>query len=318
MARPPDSAAVLFPGALGDFMCFLPTLHALRERHSGQLLLVAKSELLDLVEIPALGAASVDRREIADLFAVDGDPAPATRALFDGFDSVYSWTGFGDVGFSQRLAATSRGRVSVYRFRGMRPGEHAVDYYARCVGLDPSPLGAPSVRLDRDWLAAFKRQHQLDARSIIVFHPGSGSHKKNWRGFEAVIQYWRQQHADAIVLVRGPAEAGNTMRSQSGVVVVDGISLPQVAALLADRTIYLGNDSGISHLAGAVGAYAVVLFGPSDPGTWAPRGARVHVVHALNPCPVCLETFCLHRLPVETVIRALEVQRRIAARSVEL
>ena len=308
MPPPRDSAAVLFPGALGDFICFLPTLRALRGRHAGQLLLVAQPALLDLVELPALATASIDRREIADLFAVDAETAPATRALFEGFDSVYSWTGFGNPDFSQRLAATSRGRLSVFRFRGMLRGEHAADYYARCVGVAPSPLGAPSIRRDQVWLTAFKQRHHLDARRVLVVHPGSGSPSKNWQGFEPMILGWCRRHADTIVLLRGPAEARDSIRNVPEVIAVDGLSLPQVAALLGDSALYLGNDSGISHLAGAVGARAVVLFGPSDPSVWAPRGERVHVVYAPTPCTACPGTFCVHRLPVDSVTGALEAR----------
>jgi ADP-heptose:LPS heptosyltransferase len=306
MARPPDSAAVLFPGALGDFICFLPTLRALRQRHAGELLLVAKPELLDLAEM-RLTTASIDRREIADLFAVGSEPAPATATLFGGLDHVYSWTGFGNADFSQRLVATSRGRVTVYPFRGMQRGEHAADYYARCVGLDPLPLSMPRFRQDRGWLADFNRQHQLDARQLLVIHPGSGAPRKNWQGFEGVIAYWRLKHLHTIVLPRGPADAHGTSFDVPEVIEVDGLSLPQVAALLAECALYLGNDSGISHLAGAVGAHAVVLFGPSDPSAWAPRGDGVQIVHAPAPCAECPDTFCVHRLPVESVIHALEV-----------
>lgn len=316
MSRPPDSAAVLFPGALGDFICFLPTLRALRQRHAGELLLVAKPDLLGLAEMRLI-TASIDRREIADLFAVGNEPALATAALFGGLDYVYNWTGFGNADFSQRLAATSRGRVTVYPFRGMQHGEHAADYYARCVGLAPLPLSMSRWREDRGWLADFKRQHQLDARQLLVLHPGSGAPRKNWQGFEQVIAHWRLKHPHAIVLMRGPAEARGTSFNVSEVIEVDGLSLPQVAALLADCALYLGNDSGISHLAGAVGAYAVVLFGPSDPSTWAPRGDAVHIVHAPTPCAECPDTFCVHRLPVESVIHALEARRTCTPQSVQ-
>jgi len=54
--------------------------------------------------------------------------------------------------------------------------------------------------------------------------------------------------------------------------------------VLARCDVYVGNDSGISHLAGAVGAPTLALFGPSDPLQWAPRGARVTVLRAGVTC----------------------------------
>jgi ADP-heptose:LPS heptosyltransferase len=307
MSVPPDSVAVLFPGALGDFICFLPTLHALRHRHSGRLLLVARSDVLDLVDLPAHIVASIDRREIADLFAVGSDPTPATFALFGGFESVHSWTGFGNADFLSRLSMASGGCVSVYRFRGMRPGEHAADYYARCAGVTAATTPPVRIRRDDDWVAAFKQRHQLRGRRMLVLHPGSGSPSKNWDGFAQLVRCWRQHHTQAIVLLCGPAEERCAMCYEPGVTAVDGLTLPRVAALLANCALYLGNDSGISHLAGAVGARAVVLFGPSDPTVWAPRGERVQVIHAPTPCPNCsADTFCVHRLPVDSVVHALE------------
>ena len=316
MPRPPDSAAVLFPGALGDFLCFLPTLRALRDRHAGQLLLVGSSTLLELVEIPALETASIDRREITDLFVTGQPIAPATKSLFGGFDHVYSWTGFGDADLQHRLSAVNRGRVSVYPFRNMRPTEHAVEYYARCVDVAPVAIDTTCMRRDLQWLAAFTRQHQLAEHRMFVLHPGSGSANKNWEGFDHTIRYWRQHYTDTIVVVRGPAETHAPIPSEPGVIAVDGLSLPQVAALLHDATLYLGNDSGISHLAAAVGARGVVVFGPSDPAVWGPRSAHLRVVHAPAACVDCpANTFCIHRLPVESVVGVLEAQVTAAPKS---
>ena len=306
MTPPLDSVAILFPGALGDFLCLLPTLRGLRDRHGGTLLLVATPTLLDLIEMPALTTASIDRREIADLFVVGSEVAPTTRSLLGGFDRVYSWTGFGNAEFLRRLSVASGGRVEVYRFRGMHPGEHAVDYYARCAGVATMAARVEDIRRDEEWFAAFKRRHQLTQQHLFVLHPGSGSPRKNWRGFDEVIRSWRRHHPDAIVLVRGPAEIRGATPHEAGLIAVEDLTLPQVAALLHNCTLYLGNDSGISHLAGAVGATGVVLFGPSDPVAWAPRGDRLHVVRAHAPCTQCAsETFCVHRLPVASVVRAL-------------
>ncbi len=310
MPLPPDSAAVLFPGALGDLICFLPTLHGLRNRHAGSLLLVAKSALLDLVALRDMAKTSIDRREIADLFVAGAELAPATRKLLGGCASVYSWTGYGNTNFSQRLAAASGGTVSVYRFRAMRPGEHAADYYARCAGIAPADLPPSIIGADTTWMAAFRQQHHLHDRPLAVIHPGSGSPRKNWRGFTPVMEYWGEHHRDAIVLLSGPADNRTVATAEPGIISVGGLPLPQVAGLLRESTLYLGNDSGISHLAGAVGACGAVLFGATDPRIWAPRSDRLQILHAPEPCGRCrADTFCVHRLPPETVIRVLEAQR---------
>jgi ADP-heptose:LPS heptosyltransferase len=302
-----DSALILFPGALGDFICFLPTLVALRARHQGRVLVVAKPALLDLVRPLQVATASIDGRAVADLFSSSLFVTAETENLLAGFDTVYSWAGFGDPDVSRHLTALTGGRVNSYRFRGMDPGEHAVDYYARCAGVAPSASINDVIAGDPEWFAALQRQRRL-RDSFAVIHTGSGSPRKNWTGFTAVVRWWRRQARDPVILLRGPAEAERGAGADCGAdVVVEGLTLPQVATLLRCARLYVGNDSGVSHLAAAVGATGVALFGPTDPATWAPRGPRLRTLHAPDPCQRCgPETFCTHRLAAERVIETLE------------
>jgi heptosyltransferase-2 len=57
------------------------------------------------------------------------------------------------------------------------------------------------------------------------------------------------------------------------------LTLPHLAAVL-ERSIFIGHDSGISHVAAAAGANCVLLFGPTDPNVWAPRNNNVRVLRA--------------------------------------
>lgn len=308
-----DRALVLFPGSLGDFICFLPTLCGLRARHRGQLRVVAKPALLELLRLPDTDSASIDRREIGDLFASGRDLAAETMTLLGGFNRVYSWTGFGDAAFARRLETATGGTVCMYRFRGTQSGEHAADYYARCVGLNLERTAAPLALVeDPEWLARFTAEHRIADQRIVVLHAGSGATRKNWQGFAAVARYWQRRFDDVLVQLRGPAEPDGSIVLR-GALQADGLSLPQVVALLRRSGLYLGNDSGVSHLAGAAGACGVVLFGASDPATWAPRSERLRVVCAADGCAACApDTFCVHRLAAEPVIRVLEAQRAVA------
>jgi len=311
MARRNDDALILFPGALGDFVCFLPTLCALRSRHRGRLLVVVKPALAELIDLPGSSTASIDRREIADLFSTAATFAPETRILFHGFPTSYSWTGYGDPAFAQRIAAVTGGTVHVHAFRGMQPGEHAVDYYAACAEISPVGHIGAVLRTDSHWLAGFERTHQLGGRRVVLLHAGSGSPRKNWLGFNGLSQYWRARYDDVILRLHGPAEPPPPRDAELNVLRVGGLSLPQVVALLRRAALYVGNDSGISHLAGAVGVGGVVVFGPSDPATWAPRSESLRVVTRLQTCTRCAaEAFCTHQLPVAVVLDELERARR--------
>ena len=139
-----------------------------------------------------------------------------------------------------------------------------------------------------------------------MLHPGSGSASKNWapERFAGLGQRLGEQLGAAPLVVGGPAD-GAALEAFDRVA---GYSFPrlierpliELAALLAGCDLYVGNDSGISHLAGLCGAPSLVLFGPTDPRLWRPLGPRVDVLRA-----------DLAQLPVE---RVADVARAILAR----
>jgi ADP-heptose:LPS heptosyltransferase len=112
---------------------------------------------------------------------------------------------------------------------------------------------------------------------FIAIHPGSGSGIKNWpvKKFEALAGMIREKGFH-IVWVAGPAE--EDMSSPSTDMVIRNAALPLLVHIFARSCLYVGNDSGISHLAAACGAPSVVLFGPSDPVVWKPLGKKVNIV----------------------------------------
>ena len=294
---------IFFPGALGDFLCAWPTLCARRVQDGGPITLAVREQFSPLVPQEQFACLSIDRREIADLFAA-GPLAAAARELFSGYSAVHSWTGYGDPNFVQRLEAVSGGAVSVHPFRGMRAGEHAAAYVARCLGVAQVETRLhPRLEAMR-WAEEFWRARALGNR-ILVVHPGSGSSKKDWGGMAAVAEAWRSGGYGEVVAIIGPAEEERMVHVPHDA-VVRRQPLDRVAAVLSRAQRYLGNDSGISHLAGAVGARGLVLFGPSDPVTWRPLGGTLEVLHAPKTCLTCgPDRFCTHRLGTDQVREVL-------------
>jgi ADP-heptose:LPS heptosyltransferase len=120
-----------------------------------------------------------------------------------------------------------------------------------------------------------------------------------------VARLWRGEPGGRVLLVTGPAEEERAARLPCDALARNE-RLDHLAALLRRAHLYLGNDSGVSHLAGLAGARGLVLFGPTDPRTWRPRGGGLRVLHAPTPCPACgPERFCVHRATVDTVGAAL-------------
>jgi heptosyltransferase-2 len=119
----------------------------------------------------------------------------------------------------------------------------------------------------------------------VAIHPGSGSAAKNWPD-----ERWRELMAllDApVLLVLGEAErerwterfvAQCASLQRHRLEVAGRLPLPALAAALRQCRFFLGHDSGVSHLAAAVGLPCVLLFGPTDPAMWAPPGPQVRVI----------------------------------------
>ncbi|SFM85262.1 glycosyltransferase family 9 protein [Thermodesulforhabdus norvegica] len=120
----------------------------------------------------------------------------------------------------------------------------------------------------------------------VVIHPGSGGLRKIWplKNWRATVLYIKQKYpAIPVLIVIGPADdvarpLAKSLEELPGVSVVDGPELMELARILATSRIYLGNDSGVSHLAAAVGAACCVIFGRTDPSVWAPLGKDVTIV----------------------------------------
>lgn len=301
MSARPIWTLVLFPGALGDLLCCWPALDGLLAAGHA-VTLVARADAAEVLPADALRACSIERREIVELFT-DAPLTEAAREFFGRFDRIDSFTGAGRSAFAERLAAAAGRPVSVHPFRGMRRGEHAAAYFARCLGIAPRVRVLP-VRGDAAaWAAALWDQHRLGNR-VLALHPGSGGVAKNWDGMAEVAHAWRHGGGRVLALL-GPAEIERNTSVPADIVVA-GEPLARVAAVVRRAHRFLGNDSGISHLAALVGAAALVLFGDTDPAAWAPRGDRVRVLRGDAPCGTCGPgRFCTHRLSVATVVAAL-------------
>ena len=136
-----------------------------------------------------------------------------------------------------------------------------------CECADPPPL-----------LAAPGTDGQ--SSGYVVLHPGSGSARKNYPDWTAVMA--RLEVRMPVCVLHGPADSaaidGLVAAWPAGLPaprLVRDPSLDELARLLGGATLYLGNDSGVSHLAAATGAPSVVVFGPTDPEIWKPVGPCV-------------------------------------------
>jgi ADP-heptose:LPS heptosyltransferase len=307
----------IFPGALGDFICFMPTLQALGRK--GRVDLLARREFGDLVP-DGVTVSSLEGWAISGLFLESARSADAEK-FFRAYDAVYSWFASGNEGFVQRLKAITDGRAHLFPFRSLGAKMHQADYYIRCLGDRPADANVPRVELRPEalqWREKFWLDHALVGRPILTIAPGSGAREKNWpeEFYCAVALGWREATGGAAIVLSGPVERerGGVALLRESCLVASGLTLSQAAALLSRSDVYLGNDSGISHLAAALGTRTVSLFGPTDPARWAPRGKKVTVLRRgieCSPCPEMVMKSCPHRVCL-TELRPQEIISRLA------
>jgi len=163
------------------------------------------------------------------------------------------------------------------------PGIHVTDHLLGVLASAGVPTASRSPRIEAQatWLRAANALLEAAgvARPYVVIHPGSGGAAKRWpvRNF---IEVARALDVPVLWLL-GPAEReshGTERAVRAAPHVLDTPSLPELAGVLAQCAGYVGNDSGVSHLAAAVGAPTVAVFGPTDPAVWAPRGERAATI----------------------------------------
>ncbi len=299
-----ETVVVVFPGALGDWLLALPAWRALRARHAGARLTMVVSEPLRALATLAGVAdvtASLDAAEAAGPFGGDRLPSwLADRPV------LYTWLGGGDAEARRRMTAAA----ARARFFGVERGTgslHAATAYAQAIGVPAGQRAlAAAARLVPGPSAAAERLVAECRRPVLAIHPGAGARAKRWdpAGFVQVAQWWRAA-GGAVVEITGPAEAGEA--PALGAPAARDWRLPDLAALLARAALYLGNDSGVSHLAGAVDAPGVVLFGATDPERWRPIAGRLVALRARSGGP---DAVSLAALPVARVVAAL--RRRVA------
>ncbi|MGD0288355.1 MAG: glycosyltransferase family 9 protein [Candidatus Binataceae bacterium] len=295
------SVLVIFPGALGDLICLIPTLRALARRHPGASVeLMARAELARFAtgRLGVVHGHSIDRREVAQLFAAGTRPiATEARTYFGSFDQIYSFFAADDERFRGALDAASDGRASYFPFHPPGAG-HVAECYLRLI--DPDAREMPSNALDcsfelnredldlaEDRLAGLG----LEVGQFIIVLPGSGSIAKNWpaENFAALAAALAARIRPLVIL--GPAEAAiEPVFVAGGLPVIAQVELAEVAALARLSGYFVGNDSGVSHLAAAAGAPGFALFGPTEPARWRPLGRTTVIqrepLSALTPAEV--------------------------------
>lgn len=190
----------------------------------------------------------------------DVEPHPHLISTLQGFDSVVSW--YGTNRPELRAALPQACFLSV--LPGPENRNHCADFFAKQVGA-PVPA-IPGITCST-----------AEPKDFAIIHPFSGSPRKNWP-----LDRYRELAQNlpwAVQWCAGPdEELPRAVRFDN---------LYELACWIATARLYIGNDSGITHLAAAAGTPVIAIFGPTDPAIWGPRGTNVRIVRGdLNTLPV--------------------------------
>jgi ADP-heptose:LPS heptosyltransferase len=331
------SLLVIHQGALGDFILALPSLEALRKAHpQAKSVIMGYPRILELVEerFYAEEILSIDQRGMATFFVRGGSLDWHLSEFFSRFDLIVVFGKDGEGPIIGNLRRVCQGRIlHIDPFPPWDEGIHITDYLLKQFAQYGFSASEPNPRLhlkksDRNWGMGFWRRKGLttEERSrVIILHPGSGSRKKVWPldRFLDLVQYLQRRLHLKTAIVLGPAEGSEIhktfeeMEWEMGVsapILVTGLSLLQLASVIEGARLFIGNDSGISHMAAALGIPTMAIFGPTDPRVWSPRGKKVWVVHRGIPCSPCSqERFvqcksleCLRRIERGEVLEGLD------------
>jgi len=276
---------VLRGGALGDFLLTLPLLRGLRDRWPlARIELVGNAAAADLaVQAGIIDAAhSQHESRWSSLYAAA--PLPDTlRGWLSGFDLVINlWPDpEGDI----RRVFPLRAMQQVIHL-GIRDDAGPVwsQLAAPLRMLGKATFGAGE---ERATLAVPRPDREEAERRLtipaprIALHPGSGSRLKNAPA-HCWLKLLERLAPHPVLLVLGEADQLLAPlfreRESHRIQIADQWPLPVLAAALFACTAYVGHDTGVSHLAAAVGTRGVLLFGPTDPAVWAPPGGRMRVL----------------------------------------
>jgi hypothetical protein len=294
---------VVHPGALGDVLLAIPALRAVRgavrRTHPGHdVLIAAQSHIGALLEAlgEVDGCVRFDALRLDVLFAEDPVVSPS-RVLHDA-ERVVCWYGARDPAFVRRLRGIVPDAVvapsvpeagTVWEHLVATAGQLGVDAAggergALADGLaHPGrrvPVHVPPTLLERG-RRALEQAGWDGETSLVVVHPGASGPRKRWPVDRFVDVLDPLPHGLAIVVHEGPTDRDAVRGVVRGlhrpVMRLDNPSLPVLAGVLVHAASYLGNDSGVSHLAAAVGVPSVVLF-RSELMRWVPWAARVEIV----------------------------------------
>lgn len=273
---------VIRGGAIGDFILTLPAIAALKKHFpQAHIEVLGYPHIVQLAQVGGLVQAvrPIESRSLAGFFARDGDLAEELRDYFSDFDIVLSYLYDPDEIFRSNVKRCTRAQF----IDGPHRPDENLQIHATKVFLQP--LERLAI-FDADTIPRLEIPGpRSQPRNQIALHPGSGSERKNWSedNWLELINRLINETGDDLLLVGGEAEGERLQRLVAALpptrcLLAKSLPLTELAHRVRSCRAFVGHDSGITHLAAALGLRTVVLWANSVEEIWRPLGSDVRVL----------------------------------------
>ena len=274
----------------------LPAIGALRERWpEAQIEILGYPHIIELARgrYYADAVRPIEARAMAGFFVPRGILDPTLMEYFGSFNLVISYLFDPDSIFANNVRRCGvRQVVEASPRPSHERGVHAAEHYCKSLeslaiyAAQPCPRVFPN---DEDRAAAARFLQGVTEEPLVAIHPGSGSEKKNWpvEKFAALGRWLENELAVKLLVVHGEADDAAIGRltellAPGRATMVRGLKLTELAAVMERCALFLGNDSGVTHLAAAVGTPTVAFYGPASLWIWEPRPWRTDGVRVVR------------------------------------
>lgn len=292
-------------GALGDMLLSVPCIASIRES-AAYLHISGRMDVVQFIKEAGLAdeVSPSDSRRYSSLYTELADED--ITVYLSGFERSYIFTANAGSQLLQSIRSIIPDTRPILTIPPECSREHAAAFRLRQFSDRDEAMYQKSAIVIPDaekiWADAFLKEscHAVDGDRIVIIHPGSGGKIKCWppEKFAVLIDWFKRDPRNLCIVITGPAEdlaALSHQLSYGGrVISLHHEALMRVAALLSLSDYYVGNDSGISHLAGIMNCRGTVLFGPTDPSVWRPQGAVLRVVHFIGAANKPLSEIIAH------------------------
>jgi len=288
-------------GALGDLIVTFPVFQSL-EKSGYSVVLAGNGRFRDfLLQYGHVDEfVPVDGNFFLPLFA--GASEDSVCRYLEKFSLILAYADESEP-FSAGLKKSFSGRIIFHPADPSKIREHVISYLLKPVrDIAACIRDIPEIKIDRP-------AHG----ECFVIHPGSGSLHKNWPREKFAGVYARLSEEKEGYVLLGHVESymrSFWLKKVPSNKIIDCPDMKSLMNLVGKTGLYIGNDSGISHLFTAAGVTSTVIFGPTSPSIWSPRGKNVRIVYKKTDCSpcdairrkLCKEKNCLGSITISDVI----------------